>query len=241
MVVLGIIVVLISILLPTISKARHQANTVRCLSNMKQLVGAAMLYSSQYNNTLAFTGWGSNSVPNWLYDPTRPPTYTPQDLQYSQLWPFIRYAGIYRCPEDVGPWPVDKYQSVCSYVMNGAASGYGTNNNAGLDMLRFRPDAILFWEIPFSIGVSGTSNDGTNYPPEGVAARHNSSSTIGYMDGHVELMNWQDYVNLCQPTKPDGTKNVPNALWCDPTDKINGGAYKYSSGVYPPSSIPVQD
>lgn len=47
LVVIGIIALLVAILLPVLGKAREQANTVKCLSNMKQLVTAAQMYASE--------------------------------------------------------------------------------------------------------------------------------------------------------------------------------------------------
>ena len=44
LVVIGIIAVLISILLPTLSKIRRQANTLKCSSNMRQLSMAMLMY-----------------------------------------------------------------------------------------------------------------------------------------------------------------------------------------------------
>ena len=52
LVVIGIIAVLISILLPTLSKAREQAHRAQCLSNQKQIVTAIIMYAGENKGTL---------------------------------------------------------------------------------------------------------------------------------------------------------------------------------------------
>src|SRR6059058_2474182 len=44
LVVIGIIALLISILLPSLNKARESANRIKCGSNLKQIASAILLY-----------------------------------------------------------------------------------------------------------------------------------------------------------------------------------------------------
>lgn len=66
LVVIGIIALLIAILMPALSKARGQANSVKCLSNLRQIGMGLVLYNTVnhgYNVPSYNMKWGTTSSP----------------------------------------------------------------------------------------------------------------------------------------------------------------------------------
>jgi prepilin-type N-terminal cleavage/methylation domain-containing protein/prepilin-type processing-associated H-X9-DG protein len=66
LVVIGIIAVLVAMLLPALNKAREQARTVTCASNMRQIYIASEMYAAQFKGFMlpAQAGTGSTAAGN---------------------------------------------------------------------------------------------------------------------------------------------------------------------------------
>jgi len=86
LVVIGIIAVLISILLPSLSRARESANNVKCLSNLRQIGVAFVMYTNENQGSFPFrAGYNRQSSEDWIWweDPAKAPiapTATPPVL-----------------------------------------------------------------------------------------------------------------------------------------------------------------
>lgn len=99
LVVIGIIALLIGILLPSLAKARKQAQATACMSNMRQVGQQMMLYAQNNKGWLFPPGGGSDSPPD-------------------QRWPnFVFVPARYDPPEMVCPNDDDPANQH-SYVLN---------------------------------------------------------------------------------------------------------------------------
>ena len=66
LVVISIVALLISILLPALSKARHAAQQIQCASNMRQMGIMFSLYHLDYNGYRPPNVYGNGNSTAWI-------------------------------------------------------------------------------------------------------------------------------------------------------------------------------
>lgn len=141
LVVIAIIAILAAILFPVFAQAREKARQTACLSNMKQLATAFMLYAQDYDERLPNSGLerGCGGGPggsltdadlhygilsNWVPSGRIKPVYSRPGwkIKNGALFPYVKNEQVYRCPSDAGL--SNRIDGGISYSMNGYLSPF---------------------------------------------------------------------------------------------------------------------
>lgn len=147
LVVIGIIAVLIGILLPSLQRARRQAATVQCASNMRQIAGALLMYinanKGRFPPNAVSSGNTGGIYPNGYWWPTelvranyiKAPNCYPNGPTATLTDKSFAGSNVFRCPEGIsddlvggqGDYPTD-WKNNAGYIHNDAAAaaeGFG--------------------------------------------------------------------------------------------------------------------
>ncbi|MBB6049073.1 prepilin-type N-terminal cleavage/methylation domain-containing protein [Armatimonas rosea] len=126
LVVIAIIAILAAILFPVFAQARERARSTACLSNMKQLLTAEIMYAQDYDEMLPrLVNVCVPGIPNTTKD-----FYNITDM----LLPYVKNGEIYKCPSD----PIERWNGgmptggAVSYAWTHYQPGFETDSTYGL-------------------------------------------------------------------------------------------------------------
>jgi len=213
LVVIAIIAILAAILFPVFAQARDKARSAQCLSNMRQMGNALLMYTQDYDEsfhkgagmvTPAANGFGANNnTRGWFHWP----------------WfygPYTKNAGIFDCPSSP-----DKAQDTLAVTDWGNDGNYGYNYS-GLTRDQGTPprslaeidqpaDTFVFFDSGDPAVVEGTNNwtklleeldlnlncdinqIGAAYSKE-CALRHSGRVNVAFVDGHAKSISWSQFL-----------------------------------------------
>lgn len=203
LVVIAIIAILAAILFPVFGRARENARRTSCLSNMKQIGIANMMYTQDYDGVYV----PDYSVVNGI----------------TQLWPhllmpYTKSSQVFSCPSSELVWtPIDAdHDYRVKYLLKDAKISYGMNywinprrfsdsSEAGIprsadtiQIIETGNSGTEGWYLSFSPAYSyaypndatyGAGTDPVNGERPGrVARRHFEGANMSFADGHAKWM-----------------------------------------------------
>lgn len=133
LVVIAIIALLAAILFPVLAQAREKAKQSMCMSNMKQIGHALVMYTDDNDDTFPTNFWDAPPIGVGGHDSPLGAKYRSKFRWIWQLHPYLRNLGVWVCPSDPDP----KGPGSC-YDPNPNEWGIPTPNSYGINMMLLR-------------------------------------------------------------------------------------------------------
>jgi prepilin-type N-terminal cleavage/methylation domain-containing protein/prepilin-type processing-associated H-X9-DG protein len=171
LVVIAIIAILAAILFPVFARAREKGRQTSCLSNVKQIMTAALMYAGDHDERMPHAGvfqWNSN-----LDDP---------GAWYYRMIKYLDDENILRCPSA---------SSAVGYFASCRSSGYSLGEYRKPSRVCWISDGYgvnygkaAMFQMPTD--VFDPSRGGCSQKNAVPTDKHNGGVNIGYIDGHAK-------------------------------------------------------
>lgn len=212
LVVIAIIAILAAILFPVFAKAREKARQASCLSNLKQLGLAILMYSQDYDELWPL-GYRDTPGPD-EWDPVFEVNRSRWYPWWGSIYPYTKNRGIHTCPSVGGrndyqynPWVIPR--------------GYSGPLVSLQAQVTHPAETVLLYDAwagsrpcgyPLGTVASGPDCRGRatgTYGGKQYAVRHNGGGNIVMCDGHAKWFRdgtwnlYPDHYNkLWRKTRP---------------------------------------
>ncbi len=220
LVVIAIIAILAAILFPVFARAREKARQTTCVSNLKQLMSACLMYAQDYDEMLP-SGRPQHTGPVQLMDVGGAGNWGVCTNDSNASWqhvivPYVKNQQVFLCLSNT----VYRGNIDCEFYYPwaralGAPNNYGINCRFGTDggfaMVNMpRPAEVIYmacglnygggWWRAFLPAYGGCR--ATRYYRE----IHNGGLNVGFADGHVK---WASSSRLFAKTMSDWQTKLP--------------------------------
>lgn len=230
LVVIAIIAILAAILFPVFAQARAKARQTACLSNMKQMGTALLMYSQDYDG--GFPTWSEYWV-HYALIGTPPFADTPDHYWDAKLLPYVKNGtvsttgkpsgGVWRCPDAINSDAERTYSINSGFFYDTDGSSNGTYRYVS-DADVYKPAQTIFVMdggkdgrsrfnyVYYSPAVDGVGSgyyyhfiatkDKNNYDVD-ASYRHNEGANYAWLDGHAKWFKGETL--WPHPTPPSTT------------------------------------
>ena len=217
LVVIAIIAILAAILFPVFAQAREAARKASCVSNLRQMGTAAVMYAQDYDEIYpGLWQWSPGAI--YAHSPyLYPPGWTPeQSLQQCQTCPYVKNGEIFGCPSRKNRYGGLLLSYGYAYpTMSGTwvpipGSAYSFPQGPALSEFTYPADTVMITDSGIWPGTAECnastlegiyslcgSRDGYSYPYvykptinqwSAPLPIHQGRTNVAFVDGHVKSM-----------------------------------------------------
>jgi len=218
LVVIAIIAILAAILFPVFAQAKAAAKGTVCLSNLKNVGTASMLYAGDYDDQkVPKYGYFDATYTYWWFGSTTYPVTT-VDGTKGILYPYMKSQAIMDCPLNQGI-AADPYSGIkFGLAMSVGSIALGNNEYLGgaysMTALDSPAETIFYADAAAEAYKSGnyiladTTEFMCDFYDESTHGRHNKRSNIVWFDGHAKSMPVTPTTSTSQPQVSAAANNL---------------------------------
>ncbi len=214
LVVIAIIAILASILLPALNRARDRAKGMKCISQLKQIGSALVMYTNECNDYFPPTYTGSWSSPYWYESLSA--TLPKGATHHLDTWGNPNKNNFnFFCPAETRHQP-----SMIDYAGN-VSTLFNGNAPVKINKIRCPSKLISVFDSRESDGSGGFwgswTMDARFFSSPGAyngpfPTRHDKGMNFLFLDGHVEFIALKLPLNVTLLPYFQASGQVPNSL-----------------------------
>ena len=198
LVVIAIVALLMGILMPALNRVREMGKRTMCMSNLRQLCTAWMLYADENDQHICIATPGSQGWVGSTSSTGAVPLSKErqrEEISNGSLWPYMKNEDAYKCQTGLrGEYVTYSiFDSMCgatSALNNAGTKKKGVYIKNKMDLSRPAERFVFLdegWATPNSFTVYYAQEAWWDEPP----VRHGNGCTFGFADGHADYYKWR--------------------------------------------------
>ena len=201
LVVIAIIAILAAIIFPVFAQVQGNARKITCVSNLKQIGMANLMYAQDYDDLPVWGGDPPDLNGAWVGNPD----VAQFQPQHEVLMPYIKNKGVWRCPADTGFDDCGPYEGTHLPSHPSSYAKWGSSYITRTEIILMQRPLSTLEAVDFTTNQTvGSAGIGLFF--DAVGFWHGSKSLFGsrdsyrnntlYLDGHAKSLVNADYLKL---------------------------------------------